>query len=170
METDRGAAPERQENQQEMDVMNNVLIRNRSCGPVNLVSELDEAVNRLFSVAPASRAGETVRAWNPGFDLHETEDAYLIEADLPGLKQGDINITVEQGIVTIKGERTYEEKQKEKGYRRIERGYGRFQRAFRLPQNVEAGKVEAHFANGVLTVQVPKPAEAKPRQVEVKVA
>lgn len=150
--------------------MNNVLIRSRHHAPVNLMSELDEALQRLFSGVPANRAIETVRPWNPGFDLHETEEAYLIEADLPGLKQDDIAITVEQGVITVKGERKYLEKQKEKGFRRIERGHGRFQRAFRLPQNVDAEKVEARMTDGVLTLTVPKPAEAKPRQVVVQVA
>ena len=149
--------------------MSNLMIRNRHCAP-NLFNDLEEAVNGLFQGAPATRGANALRSWSPGFDLHETDDAYVIEADLPGLKQDDINITVEQGIITIKGERKYEEKQKEKGYRRIERGYGSFQRAFRLPQNVDADKVEARFTDGVLTVNVPKPAEAKPRQVAVKVS
>lgn len=149
--------------------MSNLVIRNRNYAPANLFSELEEAMDRMFSGAPAAR-GNGLRTWAPGFDLHETADAYVIEADLPGLKQNDIDITVEQGIITIKGERKYEEKQKEGGYRRIERGYGTFQRAFRLPQNVDAEKVEARFTDGVLSVTVPKPAEAKPRQIEVKVS
>jgi HSP20 family protein len=112
----------------------------------------------------ASPAGGT---WVPAIDIRETEDSYLIEADVAGLKKDDIELTVEDNVLTLKGERKHESEEKKEGYRRIERRYGSFRRSFELPAGVDTGKVKADVKDGVLSVTLPKPEEVKPKQIEV---
>ena len=112
----------------------------------------------------ANPAGGT---WVPAIDIRETEDSYLIEADVPGLKKDDIELTVEDNVLTLKGERNHESEEKKEGYRRMERRYGSFRRSFELPAGVDTGKVKADFKDGVLSVTLPKPEEVKPKQIEV---
>ena len=109
------------------------------------------------------------RGWSPAVDLKEEEQGYTLEADLPGLKKEDIDLTVVDNVITIKGERKQETETKEKGYHRVERRYGTFERSFEIPGGFEAAKIEAKFDNGVLRVTLPKREESKPKQVEVKV-
>jgi len=110
-----------------------------------------------------------VRTWSPALDVHETEDAYVVEAEVPGLDKKDIEITVLEDLLTIKGERKRDEEVKEDSYHRIERTYGSFQRSISLPNSVDSGKVAAHFKNGVLHITLPKREEAKPREIQVEV-
>ncbi|MCC6153134.1 MAG: Hsp20/alpha crystallin family protein [Candidatus Hydrogenedentes bacterium] len=109
------------------------------------------------------------RGWAPAVDLKETEQEYTLEADLPGMKKEEIDITVVDNVITLKGERKHEAETKEKGYHRIERRYGSFERTFELPGGFDASKINAHFDNGVLKVTMPKREEMKPKQIEVKV-
>ena len=104
-------------------------------------------------------------------DVRETGDALLVQAELPGLTVDDVDVRVENGVLTISGEKKQELEQdsEDSGYRLVERCYGRFERSFRLPRSVDAEKVKAEFANAVLTVTFPKAEEAKPRRIEVKV-
>ena len=113
---------------------------------------------------------EACALWSPAVDLHETKDGYILEADLPGLKKEDIQLTIEDDVVTLKGERKFEEKAEHQGYQRVERRYGSFRRSWRIPEGVIADKVSATFENGVLKAMLPKPEEAKPKQIEVKVS
>jgi HSP20 family protein len=108
--------------------------------------------------------------WAPTADVVETKDAILIKAELPGVNEKDISVEIENGVLTMKGERKYEKETEEKGYRRIERDYGTFVRSFTLPPNVNSDKISAAYANGVLELQIPKKEEAKPRTVKVDVA
>jgi HSP20 family protein len=104
-------------------------------------------------------------------DVRETADALLVQAELPGLGVDDVDVRVENGTLTISGEKRQEieEGKDDSGYRLVERCYGRFERSFTLPLGVDAEQVKAEFANGVLTVTLPKAEEAKPRRIEVKV-
>jgi HSP20 family protein len=113
------------------------------------------------------------RTWMPPVDIQETEDAYRLVAELPGLTKDDINITLENNVLRLTGERKFEKDVQEKkegkkeGYHRIERAYGTFVRAFTLPSQVSHDKVEAKFENGLLTIMVPKAELAKPRRISI---
>ena len=123
----------------------------------------EDAVTRLFS-EPA-----TGRPWTPSVDIYETENELVLKADLPDVKLGDIEVRVENQVLTLKGERSFEGEQSSKGYHRIERSYGAFNRSFSVPSTADADKVSAAYQNGVLTVTLPKKEAAKPRQVKVEV-
>ena len=131
--------------------------------------ELEQQLERLFNTTstPGQTQGVT---WMPPVDIHESEDAYTLVADLPGMKKEDITVNIVEDRVTLKGSRKREERHEEKGYRRYERAEGTFERSFRINGGVDGSKVEATFENGVLTVKLPKPEETKPRQIEVKVS
>ena len=109
------------------------------------------------------------RGWAPAVDVKENEQEYTLEADLPGMKKEEIDITVVDNVVTLKGERKHESETKEKDYHRVERRYGSFERTFEIPGGFDADKIAAHFDNGVLRVTLPKREESKPKQIEVKV-
>ncbi len=122
-----------------------------------------DAVSRLLSEPPASRP------WAPPVDIFETENELVVKADLPDVDQKDIDINVENGTLTLKGERRFEKKTDNQGYHRIERSYGSFVRYFGLPDSVDTEKVRAEYKNGVLTVTLPKKEAAKPRAIKVEV-
>jgi HSP20 family protein len=107
------------------------------------------------------------RSWMPPVDIQETEDGYRLTAELPGLTRDDINITMENNVLRLSGERKFEKDVKKESYHRIERAYGTFGRSFVLPQQVSSEKVEAAFKDGVLTVTVPKAEQAKPRKIAI---
>ncbi len=113
--------------------------------------------------------GEEVsnRTWVPPVDIQETEDGYRLQAELPGLTRDDINITLENNVLRLSGERKFERDAKKENFQRIERTYGAFSRAFALPQQVNSAGVQASFENGVLTINVPKAEQAKPRKIEI---
>lgn len=149
------------------------LIKSNGCkAPVaawNPFREFEDRFNRVFAGLPADPEWN-VGAWTPAIDIHEDENQYTLKADLPGIKKEDLSLTVVDNVVTLKGERKQETEKSEKGYHRIERSYGSFQRAFQIPGGVDANKVEAKFEHGVLTVTLPKPEATKPRQIDVKVS
>ena len=111
----------------------------------------------------------TPGAWHPRVDVSETEDAYVVHADLPGIDRKDISVTLKENVLRIEGEkkRTSEE---DKGFYRSERAFGRFSRSFRLPSALDADKISASYKEGVLSLTIPKAEVAKPKQIEVKVA
>lgn len=125
----------------------------------------DEAFNDFL--VPAQENVST-RDWMPPVDIRETEEALILHAEVPGLTKEDLEITVEQNVLTIAGERRFEKDVKEESYHRRERVYGRFSRAFSLPANVRADKVEATVQDGMLTVSLPKAEESKPRKVAIR--
>ncbi len=144
------------------------MLATRNLAPWAGFRELEDQLERVFSGrAPAACARD---GWTPAVDLRETEEAYVLEADLPGLKKEDIAVTVVDDVVTLKGARKWEHEGKAKGYQRVERSYGAFERSFRIADGIDAGKVEAQFQDGVLNVTLPKPEEAKPKQIEVKLS
>jgi HSP20 family protein len=129
----------------------------------------DRAVGDLFGRTPAGvAAAESV--WSPLVDVHETKDHFLVKAELPGLKQEDVEVSILDDTLTLKGERKRETEVNENEYHRIERSYGTFQRSIVLPASVEAGGVKASYKEGVLEIQLPKKEEAKPKAIKVEVA
>ena len=110
---------------------------------------------------------EQGRRWVPPMDLVEAEDHFTLKADLPGLTEGDVNIEVQDGTLTISGERHAEHEQRERGWYRIERAFGSFNRSLTLPDGVDPDRIEASFAHGVLEVRIPKPEERKPRRISI---
>jgi len=136
------------------------------------VSTMQRVMNRMFDSLPAGGRlddGSFGTFWSPAVDVEEREDAYVVEAELPGLTKDDVKISVEGNILTIQGEKKQEKTNKDRDYYRSERSYGSFMRTFTLPASVRTDKVEAGYKNGVLTVTVPKAEEAKPKSIEVKV-
>lgn len=132
--------------------------------------ELNLLRNRMDRLWTRMTEEEPVLAdWSPTSDIVESKDEITIKAELPGIEEKDIDIEIENGVLTIKGERKAEKKEEEKGYRRIERSYGSFLRTFTMPTTVEADKIIADFNNGVLTVHLPKSAAAKPKTIKVEV-
>lgn len=126
---------------------------------------------RHASFTPLHRNGDVQKpmAWQPAIDVHEDAQKILLVADLPGIEQKDVEISVENNVITLKGERKAEKVEGE-AYRRYERVHGPFSRAFTLPKNVEADKVTAEMKAGVLTVTLPKKAEPQPQKIKINVA
>jgi HSP20 family protein len=130
-------------------------------------------MNRLFSSffdTPTPGNGTTVRRWIPAMDLVETDDHFVLKADLPGIDESDVNIVFENNVLTVSGERRTEHEAKKDGYYRLERTTGSFSRSLTLPEGIDADDVNAKFDNGVLEVRIPKPAEAKPRRIQIGLA
>lgn len=120
---------------------------------------------RLFSVDEGALGG----AWSPSVDIYEDENAITLEADLPGMKPGDFNLSIENYRLTLSGERKFEKESKGDNWRRVERSYGSFTRTFSLPSTVNVDEVNAEFRDGVLRVTLPKREEVKARQIQVSV-
>lgn len=141
--------------------------------PLREISSLQSEMNRLFDTlfdAPRADGNSgALRRWVPAMDLVETGDALVLRADLPGLGQDDVKIEIEDGVLTISGERNSEHAEREEGFYRVERAFGQFSRSLNLPKGVNADAVTAAFHNGVLEVRIPKPEAAKPRRVAINV-
>ena len=112
---------------------------------------------------------QQVRPWTPAVDIFETENELVLKADVPDVELKDIDIRLENGTLSLKGERKFENEEKKKGFHRVERSYGSFARYFTLPDSVDPEHVAAEYNNGVLTVTLPKKEIAKPRSIQVKV-
>ena len=123
-------------------------------------------VDRLFD-AFFGQPDRTARRWVPAMDLVESGDQFVLKADLPGLSQEDVKIEVEDGTLTISGERKSEHEASEGGWHRIERSFGSFSRSLTLPDHVDASAISATFNDGVLEVSIPKPEERKPQRIEI---
>jgi HSP20 family protein len=122
-----------------------------------------DSISRLFS-EPASRP------WSPAVDIYESENELVFKADIPDIDPKEVAIQLENGTLTLKGERKFEQNKTNKGFHRIERGYGAFTRAFSLPDTVDPEKVKADYKNGVLTVTIPKKEIAKPKTINVEIS
>ncbi len=131
---------------------------------------LQEQLNRLFDAnLPVRGDNSAMTAWAPAVDIYETENELVLKADLPDINEKDLDVRVENNMLTITGERKFEQKVKEEDYLRIERTYGSFSRSFGLPNTVNTEAIKADYKNGVLTVELPKRAESKPKQVKINV-
>jgi HSP20 family protein len=143
--------------------------------PLREFSTLQNEMNRLFNTvfdAPAAGDGAAVggapaRRWMPPMDLLETDDHFVLRADLPGMSEEDISIELEDTTLTISGQRRAEHQERGEGAYRVERAFGAFSRSLTLPQGVDAEAVEAGFDRGVLEVRVPKPEQRKPRRIAI---
>ncbi len=111
-----------------------------------------------------------VADWAPSVDISETDAAYLVKAEIPGVQKEDVKVTLQDGMLTIQGERNQEKEEKGKKFHRVERCYGSFMRSFRVPDDADEGKVKAEFKDGMLNVTLAKSEKAKPRQVNVSVS
>jgi len=144
--------------------------------PFRELEEMSDRLNRMItrpgSAQSAGQAKEvmTVADWSPTVDISETEAEYAIKAELPEVKKEDVKVTVEDGVLTLQGERKQEKEENGKKYHRVERSYGRFVRSFTLPDSVDESKVKAEYADGVLHLHLPKSEKAKPKQIDVKIA
>ncbi|MBN2280776.1 MAG: Hsp20/alpha crystallin family protein [Candidatus Marinimicrobia bacterium] len=107
--------------------------------------------------------------FTPNVDIEELDDEFQFHAELPGLEKKDVIITVKENVLTISGEKQSKKEEKNKNYHRIESSFGKFQRSFRLPQNVDQNAIKAEFKNGILDVIIPKTETAKPKEIEIKV-
>jgi HSP20 family protein len=134
------------------------------------LDSLQDQLNRLFNSNVAVHGdNSSMTAWAPAVDIYETENEVVLKADLPDINEKDLDVRVENNMLTITGERKFEEKVKEEDYLRIERTYGSFSRSFGLPNTVNTEAIKAEYKNGVLKVELPKRAEAKPKQVKISV-
>jgi len=131
---------------------------------------MDDLFNRTFAgyVGDAD-SGETMASWTPARDVVETEDRVLLRAELPGLTENDVEITVENNVLSLRGEKKFEHEETEGAYRRIESRYGSFYRSFTLPSTVDQERIGASFRNGVLEITLPKAEKAKPKKIAVQV-
>ena len=131
---------------------------------------LQDQINRLFHESfDRSSEEASITTWAPAVDIFETQQELVVKADLPDVKPEELDIRVENNILTIRGERKFEKKVAEDKYLRVERSYGSFSRSFSLANTVNAEAIKAEYKNGVLTLTVPKREEAKPKQIKVNV-
>ena len=139
--------------------------------PFRDLRSLQDEVNRLFS-SNVSRVfgdeGIARGAWNPTVDIYENKDQIVIEAELPGMKREDFDLSFENNVITLRGERRFEKEAESDNYHRVERSYGSFARSFTLPPSVSGEGISADYRNGVLRVTLPKREEIKARRIEIQ--
>jgi HSP20 family protein len=152
------------------------LVRFRPLGnavdPFSDVSDIQSEVNRLFDsfFGRPSQVGGLERVWAPAVDMYETKDELVIAAELPGLNEKDIHLSISGDVLTLRGERTWNQEVKQENYYRGERWFGKFERSVPLPMPVQADKVRASYRDGVLTVKLPKVEEIKAKEIKIDVA
>jgi len=138
--------------------------------PWNLLNQFRREMDRIYD--PSTEGDETssiaTSDWIPAVDIKETDTAFEIHADIPGVDPKDIDVHMENGILTIKGERTAEKKEEHEGYKRIERSRGSFYRRFSLPDSADADKISAKSNHGVLEITIPKQEKVQPRKISVE--
>ena len=138
--------------------------------PFRDLRSLQEEVNRLFSTNLTRAFGDEGigrGAWAPSVDIYENKDQIVLEAELPGMKQDEFDLSIENNVITLRGERKFEKADETDNYHRVERSYGAFTRSFTLPQTVSAEGAPAEYNNGVLRVTLPKREETKARRIEI---
>jgi HSP20 family protein len=139
----------------------------RSSDPFENLFALQERINKVFNDLLPSTEFETTSRWIPAMDVYEKEGNIIIELEAPGIKEEDLKIKVEDGMLIINGERKFEKEDKKENYYRIERSYGSFSRSFSLPDNIEKDKIEARYENGLLKITLPKKPESQPKEIPV---
>ncbi len=140
-------------------------------GPFRELRSLQDEMNRLFLTNYSRGEDREIAsgAWAPAVDIFENKDQLVIEAELPGMSPEDVNVSIENNVLTLHGERKFEKKAESDNFHRVERSYGSFTRSFTLPPTVSSENVNAVFENGVLRLTLAKREEAKPRRIEIKV-
>jgi len=143
-------------------------LKMRNLTPFRGVTTLQDQINRFFNDAFDTSAQESnLTTWAPAVDIFENEQELIVKADLPEVETKDLDIRVENNILTIRGDRKFEKKQENGDYLRVERAYGSFSRSFALSSTVNTDAIKADYQNGVLTLHVPKREEAKPKQIKI---
>ena len=141
--------------------------------PFRELEDMSQRLNRMFAGNAANRSGQenmTYPDWQPSVDISETPEYFVIAAELPDVKREDIKVTVDNGVLTLKGERRLNKEEKGKKFHRVERSYGSFVRAFSLPDNVDETRIKADAKDGVLTLTLGKAVKEKPKTIEVSVS
>lgn len=141
--------------------------------PFKDLEEFEQRLASAFGRSAAKPNGEeaiTATDWAPLVDISEDEKEFIVKAELPGLKKEEVKVTVEDGVMTISGERKVEKEEKTKKYHRIERSYGKFERSFTLPDQADGSRIAAEFKDGMLQVHLPKSEKAGPKALEVKIS
>jgi HSP20 family protein len=139
--------------------------------PLSEIANVRDEVERFIRRGFGFDAGEfatTVGGWTPEFDVEESDESYVVHVELSGVKPEDISVSVEDGVLKLAGERRFYDEREVEGFRRVERRFGSFHRALRLPGKVDPEAVEARYIDGVLDVTVPKAEETKPHRIDVK--
>src|SRR5947209_20571035 len=138
--------------------------------PFRDLRALQDEVNRLFTgnMARFDDEGIARGSWSPSVDIYENKDQIVLEAELPGMNREDFDLSVENNVITLRGERHFEKKDETDNYHRVERAYGSFTRSFTLPNTISAEGATAEYQNGVLRVVLPKREETKARRIEIK--
>ncbi|HCS13919.1 MAG: heat-shock protein [Zetaproteobacteria bacterium CG06_land_8_20_14_3_00_59_53] len=135
--------------------------------PWHELESMNRQLSRLLEDGGSHSSSEGLVHWAPTVDIRETEDALIVQAELPGIDKKDVKVEVHEGVLAISGERRYEKDVKEKNVHRVERSYGGFARSFSLPANIDSGNVQAEMKDGVLEVRLHKRESAKPKSIEV---
>jgi len=139
--------------------------------PLGNLQSFQHEMNRMFDEFFRGGNGEAARtgmsSWTPAVDIHETDDGYVIKAELPGVSKDDVSIDVHQNTLTLRGQRKHEAEEKNERYHRVERAYGTFQRSFTLPAVIDQDKVQATYKDGVLELHLPKSEAAKPKRIAI---
>jgi HSP20 family protein len=135
--------------------------------PQSLQDEMNRLFNQFFQGGTGEEAGWGVRTWTPAVDIHETDDGYVIKAELPGVSKDDVSIDVHQNRLILRGQRKHEAEVKQDKYHRVERAYGSFQRSFMLPTLVDQEHVQATYHDGVLELRLPKSEASKPKRIGI---
>jgi len=134
----------------------------------NFSNRINHVFDNFFYPTNRDEVEFSIRNWNPVVDVYDNDDNFVIKAELPGIDKEDIEIDVKDRVLTLKGERSSENEVKEDNYYRRERSFGKFERAFTLPADVDPDKIKADFKDGVLKIDIPKPEEQKPRQITIQ--
>lgn len=139
--------------------------------PWGLMNRLHREIDQIFgeNAAATAAAGDTLAAWTPAVDVHEETDRFVVRADLPGVEPADIQVTAEEGVLTIRGTRKAEQRTEKSGYERFERVTGSFLRRFTLPETVHSEAIKARHVNGVLELTLPKQAKPEPKRIAIDV-
>lgn len=138
--------------------------------PLFELNNLQGRMNRLFDEALRTEDGQSTTLWSPAADVLETESAMIVKVELPGMDRNDINIHLENNVLTVRGERPFEKEGKAENYHRVERAYGSFSRSFALPVVVDQEKISADYKDGILRITLPKKEQARAKKIEIAVA
>jgi HSP20 family protein len=137
---------------------------------VSIQDEMNRLFNDFFGRVPSRFEGDwSASEWNPSVDISETKDEIVVKAEVPGMKKDDIKITLQDNVLTMRGERKQEKEEKETNFYRMERSYGSFTRSFNLPTMVQADKIKASYKDGILNITLPKAEEIKPKQIPIEI-
>jgi HSP20 family protein len=140
--------------------------------PMRDVWSIQDEINRTFDnfFGRTEREEWTESRWAPAVDISENKDDLMVNVEVPGMKKEDIKVTLQDGILTVKGERKQEKEEKDKNFHRVERSYGSFCRSFTLPTTVQGDKIKANYKDGILMISLPKVEEVKPKEISIDVA